>query len=68
MLCPIFVYNEYQMNIKEIECIGNDVNYSLIVKVSCNAVGYDIIHWEPNINDQIFPSFEEEQRKDGQEH
>ena len=56
------------MNIKEIECIGNDVNYSLIVKVSCNAVSYDIIHWETNINDQIFPSFEEEQRKDGQEH
>ena len=56
------------MNIKEIECIDNDVNDSLVVNVSCNAVGYNVIHCEPNINDQIFPPFEEEQRKDGQEH
>ena len=56
------------MNIKEIECMDNHVNDILVVNVSCNAVGYNIIHWEPNIKDQIFPPFKEEQRKDGQEH
>ena len=56
------------MNIKEIECIDNDVNDSLVVNISCNTVGYNIIHWKPNINDKVFPPFEEEQRKDGQEH
>ena len=49
------------INIKETENLDNDINDSLEMYPSCNAVGYDIIHWKPNINDKKFSPFEEEQ-------
>ena len=55
------------INIKGTENLDNDVNDSLEMYPSCNAVGYDVIHWKPNINDKKFSPFEEEQWKDGQE-